>query len=252
MNVVISVVSHNHFAVIKRLQCLPKLAKLFTVYVIDNVAESGLNEWCDENKINYLSNKEKYGFGQNNNIVFNHYFQRDLNDDDWFLVLNPDVSIEPSVISSLINNMTKNTHCFAAINLFKDFNYINHDNSIRHYPSLFDFISSYIFGINKTIIDKNKVTEPIKVDWASGSFMMFRATLFKLLNGFDEKYFMYCEDIDICYRAYKIYGKELIYYPQYQAVHLAAHSNRKLLSKSFIWHVKSIVRFLILKNKYHH
>ena len=44
---------------------------------------------------------------------------------------------------------------------------------------------------------------------------------YRQLNGFDERYFMYCEDIDICYRSCKIHGKRVMYFPNIKAVHLS-------------------------------
>ena len=68
-------------------------------------------------------------------------------------------------------------------------------------------MSSFLFQKNKTIIDKFSLNEESFTDWAAGSLLLFSADTYKKLNGFDEKYFMYCEDIDICYRYKKIDGR---------------------------------------------
>ncbi|MDQ9204053.1 hypothetical protein QBS70_02600, partial [Cronobacter sakazakii] len=47
--------------------------------------------------------------------------------------------------------------------------------------------------------------------------------LYERLEGFDTKYYMYCEDIDICLRANLIIGAKLTYIPSVRAIHLAAH-----------------------------
>ncbi|EBA4721521.1 glycosyltransferase family 2 protein, partial [Salmonella enterica] len=78
--------------------------------------------------------------------------------------------------------------------------------------------------------------------------LIFKAEFFSKLNGFNEKYFMYCEDIDICWRANKIYNTSVLYLPQYVGVHLAQFNNRKILSRHFLWHIKSIILFLMYKN----
>ncbi|EGR3506856.1 glycosyl transferase family 2, partial [Vibrio parahaemolyticus] len=75
-------------------------------------------------------------------------------------------------------------------------------------------------------------------------FIAIKAIHYKKLNGFDENYFMYCEDIDLCYRS-KQEGESVLYLPNISAIHFAAHNNRKLLSKHFYWHLKSVFRFLI-------
>ncbi|EOV0841036.1 glycosyltransferase family 2 protein, partial [Cronobacter sakazakii] len=99
-------------------------------------------------------------------------------------------------------------------------------------------------GVNKTIVDKNSITKNTFVDWASGSFLLFTSQLYERLEGFDTKYYMYCEDIDICLRANLIIGAKLTYIPSVRAIHLAAHANRKLFSKNFIWHFSSAMRYL--------
>jgi GT2 family glycosyltransferase len=67
---------------------------------------------------------------------------------------------------------------------------------------------------------------------------------YRALKGFDEGYFMYCEDIDICYRAKQL-ATDILYFQDIKAVHLAQHSNRRVFSKHFFWHLKSIARFLL-------
>ena len=53
---------------------------------------------------------------------------------------------------------------------------------------------------------------PFEVDWVSGGAMIIRKNIFSELGGFDEKYFMYYEDADLCLRAAKK-GYKVIYYP---------------------------------------
>ena len=57
----------------------------------------------------------------------------------------------------------------------------------------------------------------LAVDWAAGSFLLFKASLFRKLGGFDPGYFMYCEDIDICWRAQKLFNQQLLFNPNIKA-----------------------------------
>lgn len=252
MSIVISVVSHNHFKIIKTLQSLENLAPHFEIFLIDNIKESGLQEWCRTYNINYLSNNIKLGFGENNNKIFNTAFKEGIGDDDWFLVLNPDVVVKKEHIFELVERMRHDRVRLATVNLYKDNEFKIYDNAVRHFPSMADFVKSYLTGYNPTIIDKSQITEPSKVDWASGSFLMFQALLYKQIGGFDKGYFMYCEDIDICLRSTALQKEKVTFYPTVKALHFAAHSNRKLLSKSFFWHVKSMIRYLWVKKMMQH
>ncbi|MGS3183506.1 glycosyltransferase [Aeromonas taiwanensis] len=250
MKVVISVVSHYHFDLIKSLKCIGNLADKFDVFVIDNVKEDGFEQWCEHSNINYLSNDKKIGFGENNNKVFQAAYKEGGGEDCWFLVLNPDVIVSPEDVLALIYNMRSDNSRVATINLFRDEGFIKYDNSIRKFPSLTDFIKSYVTGNNPSVLDKDLIAQSMHVDWASGAFLMFDANLYAKLNGFDIRYYMYCEDIDICFRASRIVNERVMYYPSIKAVHLAAHSNRKLFSKNFAWHVRSIIRYLLVRMHY--
>jgi len=61
-------------------------------------------------------------------------------------------------------------------------------------------------------------TEPYTVDWVSGTIMLIRRDLWDKLDGFDEDYFMYWEDADLCYRTKKA-GYRTVYYPGSSVVH---------------------------------
>lgn len=252
MQVNISVVSHGHFNLIKKLGCIDLLSneRMVDICVVDNIGEKGFRTWCNERNITYIKNDIRQGFGENNNKAFEFFYEKYLRViSDWhFLVLNPDVFISSEQLHLLIDTVQCGAIKFSCINLFKDANYNIYDNSVRKYPSLLDFLSSFVFANNKTILNKSLIKEPQKVEWASGSFLLFNSSLYKALKGFDEGYFMYCEDIDICMRANMLHNCQLTYLPQIKALHLAAHENRKIFSKHFVWHVRSMLRYLLIKN----
>lgn len=242
----ISVVSHGHFNLIKQLNCLPALAaqQSITVCLLDNIGEDFFAAWCDENKIVYLVNSTPKGFGENNNIIFNSL---KLSSEDFFLVMNPDVSISHESIDAAVFYATNQSKELVAINLFKDDAFSVYDPSIRKFPGFFDFVKSFLGFANNTIIDKRNIETPKEVDWASASFLLFSSSLYDRLAGFDTRYYMYCEDIDICYRARYKFDTCVWYCPVIKAVHRAAHENRRLFSRHFKWHVSSVFKFLLLK-----
>ncbi len=110
-------------------------------------------------------------------------------------------------------------------------------------------------------IDKDK---PSYVDWVSGCCLMIRRDFFKLCGGFDDRYFLYFEDVDICRKAKK-YNKSVIYNPLFEIIHDAQHSSR--IKKGFInsiftnklarYHINSWLKYIfkwrgdyLLKIKY--
>ncbi len=247
MKVFISVVSHGHGELIKRLGCIITLSKKYDVVVKINKEEAGLSEFFKVNNIRYIDDNYGLGFGHNNNLVFKFCKEElGMRNKDFFFVINPDIITDCSTIDYLVDLMTKDNTKIASVNLFKDRELNIPDNSIRCFPSLFQFVRSFLGLGNTAIIEKSSILTSLEVDWAAGSFLAFNVRHYADLKGFDEGYFMYCEDIDICYRSNK-FGVPVTFYPQIRITHLAEHANRKIVSKHFVWHVKSVFRFLLGK-----
>jgi GT2 family glycosyltransferase len=86
--------------------------------------------------------------------------------------------------------------------------------------------------------------EPIQADWMLGAFLLLRREMLDELGGFDERFRLYGEDIELCYRAAKA-GWERWYVPQAVVVHRhAAETDHKLLTRRTLWHWRGIARFV--------
>lgn len=247
MKVFFSVVSHGHSELIHKLGCLTNLVNDFEVVVKSNKPDDEFSVLNDSRNFHWIDEQHFCGFGHNNNIVFDYCCSElGMKEDDYFIVLNPDVIVSSTEIDLLIRKMIVNGSKLAAINLYKDYERTIFDDSIRKFPSFMQFVKSFLGLGNSAVIDKNIIRVNRSVDWAAGSFLGFKVSHYAALSGFDEKYFMYCEDIDICYRSYLL-DERVLYFPEIKAVHLAKHANRKLFSKHFYWHVTSVTRFLLTK-----
>jgi len=87
-------------------------------------------------------------------------------------------------------------------------------------------------------------TEPVEADWLLGGFLMLRRSMLEELGGFDEGFFLYGEDIDLCYRAARA-GWERWYVPAAVVEHEhQAVTDRRLLTRRTIWHWRGILRFV--------
>lgn len=247
MNIFISVISHGHSELINKLECLSELSEGFNVVVKSNKPKDCFDDINRKSNFHWLNGDYGLGFGHNNNIVY-EYCRKFLGmvGRDYFVVLNPDVIIKADEILTLIEKMNANFTKISAINLFKDNDKTIYDNSIRDFPSFSQFAKSFLGLGNRAILDKSELNTPSYIDWAAGSFLAFKASHYAELDGFDENYFMYCEDIDICYRSHLL-GERVLYFPEIKAIHLAKHANRNVVSKHFYWHVKSVIRFLVTK-----
>ncbi|WP_249546301.1 hypothetical protein [Escherichia coli] len=170
--------------------------------VKDNIGNDELKRVCEKYEVEYFCNYKKMGFGQNNNEMVSKIINKHkINDNlDYVLFLNPDVLIKHEVLVSFYKYIISKNIKASTIDLFKNEDFTKRDEFIRKFPTLTDFVSSIIFNINKTKIDRSKIIEPCEIDWCAGSFLCINLAIFRDIMGFDERYYMYCEDIDLCYR----------------------------------------------------
>jgi GT2 family glycosyltransferase len=90
----------------------------------------------------------------------------------------------------------------------------------------------------------DRPTEPVEADWMLGGFLMLRRTMFEELGGFDEGFFLYGEDIDLCYRAWRS-GWSCWYVPSAVVEHEhQAVTDRRLFTRRTLWHWRGILRFV--------
>jgi GT2 family glycosyltransferase len=87
-------------------------------------------------------------------------------------------------------------------------------------------------------------TEPVEADWMLGGFLMLRRAMLDELGGFDEGFFLYGEDIDLCYRAWHA-GWTVWYVPGATVEHEhQAVTDHRLFTRRTLWHWRGIARFV--------
>ncbi|MFC4863896.1 glycosyltransferase [Pseudomonas sp. MAHUQ-62] len=214
------------------------------VVVIDNLGEQKLQAHCEALSIDYLKNEKSHGFSSNNNKAFLRFLNIfDLSDSDYFVCCNPDVEISDGFLSEFVLQVSSRLPDIVSINLFRDRSFTKPDASIRHFPRLSDYFFALLGGVNPACIDRSAVRRVEHFDWAAGSFLAFTVRLFRQLDGFDERYFMYFEDVDICLRAWRERNVKVCYFPQVKAFHPGGFRNRSIFSRHFCWYLKSFFRF---------
>lgn len=246
MSIFVAVVSHNHSNDIiygLKPHKINALANV-TVVIKDNRPCGKLHKYCEKHGIDYLPNVHRKGFGQNNNDIYLYCrIKYNMTDDDLFIALNPDVIVNPNTFQQLDKLMVKHEVNLAAPNLYKDAQMKTLEGSVRKFPMPWDFISSFVFKSQRTTVARERLNTPASVDWASGAFLAFRAKLYKKLSGFDPRYYLYCEDLDICWRAKILLDEPTWYFPDIKAIHKGHRHSRSLLSIYFCWHVTSVIKF---------
>jgi GT2 family glycosyltransferase len=116
------------------------------------------------------------------------------------------------------------------------------DDNLRRLPKFSLIIRRYILrtlGIN---IDPDYLIKdtPFHVDWIAGLFMLTSSNAFSRVGGFDQNYFMYYEDADLCIRC-RLAGYSVICHPSLIMTHNARRASFKNV-KHLIWHVKSVFK----------
>ena len=113
---------------------------------------------------------------------------------------------------------------------------VNEEGQIQDYARMLPSPAA-LFG--RYLGRERKVQAFDKPEWVNGAFMLFPAKVFGKIGGFDERYFMYCEDVDICLRL-QLAGFKLAQ-SDVRVVH-AARRNTRANFKHFLWHITSLVR----------
>ena len=101
-------------------------------------------------------------------------------------------------------------------------------DSERELPSPFSLIRRRLLGRRET-----------RVDWVNAACMVVPTPVWRELDGFDERYFMYCEDVDFCLRL-RLRGLQLVKVPV-RIVHTGQRASGRNL-KHLVWHVRSLVQ----------
>ena len=98
-------------------------------------------------------------------------------------------------------------------------------------------------ALSRTYLMSDMVDDrPSVVDWVSGAAMAMQAAVFHRLNGFDEYYFLYCEDVDLCKRASQA-GILTRYSHDVKVVHAIGGSSRQNLIRALLYRHDSVWRY---------
>ncbi|MFT5636897.1 MAG: N-acetylglucosaminyl-diphospho-decaprenol L-rhamnosyltransferase [Cognaticolwellia sp.] len=249
---IIAIISHGHLDYISGNVELQKISNRddVTVIIKDNLKEKLLEALCKHTGYTYITSPEVLGFGENNNYCFD-YAQKNIptSSADWFLVVNPDVIIECKEFDKLVFELNNNDGDFFTPNLFKNNGYTTPENSIRRFASFINLLNPFLLKPINTPYNKVYLKDKSCIEWASGAFLCIKVDLFTAVNGFNGAYFMYYEDVDLCFRLMQK-GVPLRFLKNIKAVHKGEYKNRSIFSKHFRWYLTSLFRFLIFQSRY--
>ncbi len=210
------------------------------LFLIDNSPSNILEKEFNDPEITYFFMNKNVGFGKGHNTILN----RIKNVSDFHLILNPDVEFDGSVVSKMIKEIGKveNVAMIAPKVTFPngEFQY-----TCRKYPTplemAFRRMNMFKKYVHKREYRGTDLTKPFYPDFIHGCFMLFRTVDFVRIGGFDERYFLYMEDVDICRKIDKM-GKKKLYYPNVEINHSLRKGSSKN-SRLFFVHLNSSIKY---------
>jgi len=219
------------------------------------------NASTEKESVGYLENAEKkglvkliklvknVGFGGGNNVGAKNAKGK------YILILNPDIFVNEDSVQKMVNYME--AHPDVGV-LGPKLVYPNEDvqDSCRRHMSFSDLVIKRTFlrkipflgrRVDKYVMqdfDHNKVQE---VDLLVGACFMIPRHVYEKIGGFDERYFLFMEDFDLCREIHKA-GYKVVYFPEVAVTHnhkrLSGGSVLKLLGRKVFWiHIMSAAKY---------
>lgn len=243
-------------------QCIKNIVNLnlsfdYEVIVVDNNSQDNSEETIAELRekyanlnLKFIGQHENRGMGAGNNAGIQEA------QGEYVLILNPDVVVLGKSIERLLSFIKDRPHvgCVAPQLLNPNKSY---QQSRYRFPEFFMplFIRT---GLNRLgrhqlrnyFMDDVPTNYPHKIDWARGSALLFRRQVLEKTHGFDERYFMYLEDTDLCRRIWQA-GYEIWYIPEAKMIHYYFRESGgeiwlKDLTKKMAWiHIASWLRYFL-------
>jgi GT2 family glycosyltransferase len=230
----VSIIIVNHNGKEFTAQCVRSLKKVrspepYEIIVVDNASEDGTAELLQKEcaDIVFLPQERNKGFGAANNIGA----QKARG--EYLFFVNNDIVFKKDALAPLKDFLDSHEHAGAVAPML-----LNADGryQVSHakYPSLTNEFRTKIGTV--IFSSKPKDLSPRQVEWVSFAAVMIRKNTFEMIRGFDERYFMYFEDADICYRL-KNAGFPIYFYAAAECIHLGGKSwspnNTAMLRKEY-------------------
>jgi len=226
-----SVVSHGHGEMVWRLvDMLVACPEVTQVIVTLNIPEA--SPALVHDKVVLVRNDIPKGFGANHNAAF------DLAMGVFYCVINPDIELTQNPFGALRETLVDCCVGLAAP-LVVGATGLTED-SMRRFLTPRSFLKR-LLGMASGAYSLQQGESHFTPDWVAGMFMLFRSEAYAKVGGFDERYFMYCEDADICTRLWKT-GYKVVGCLSASVIHNAQRASHRSL-KHLFWHLRSMARY---------
>jgi GT2 family glycosyltransferase len=230
VDVILSVVivSYNTASYLRK--CLESIFKhtstiTYEVIVVDNASKDGSVEMIrkDFPEIRLFAMPENLGFTKGNNVGIKAAAGK------YVLILNPDTEINDNAFVKIVEFLEKNPQAVGATCKLVGVDGKWQMSAFR-YPTLFTKWLFYSVAMLLPLppieaMSNVDVLKPFEADWIVGAAMIIRTEALKNVGGFDEKIFMFSEDVDLCIRLKKATGKKIYYTPGATIIHVGRVSH---------------------------
>lgn len=213
------------------------------ILVVDNNSQDGSPDFIRQSfpEVRLLANSENIGFGAANNRG------AAASRGAYLLFLNTDTEVYPGALSRLIQELDKEKSAGAAGPLL-----VQEGGRVQvSCGSRVNFLSEMwkkILGNTLSAVRLKRLHKSIDVHWLSGACLLIRRSAWDQASGFDETFFLYFEDIDLCYRLNKL-GWRLRYVPAARVFHEGGASTSRIGMKSRLFYRSSQVYFYRKHNR---
>ncbi len=228
------------------------------VWVVDNASADGSAEMVRQRfpAVRLVAHDENLGFAAGNNLALRAMGFGQEATPRHVLFLNPDTRVVDDALGEMARFLDSTPRAGAA-----GARLVHGDGSFQHsafaFPGLAQIFFDF-FPLHHRLLDSRlngryprrlyDGRKPFAVDHPLGAALMVRAETLAQLGGFDERFFMYCEEIDLC-RRIQAEGWKIYCVPQAQIVHLVAQSTRQFRDRMFVALWRS--RFLMFEKHKH-
>lgn len=235
---------HTSHKDLKRLIECVEQSEVQVLFVIDNSSNDELRDFVKDNqRIRYI-HSVNLGYGSGHNVAIKQAIELGAK---YHAVLNPDVYWNGDVLTRLTDFMDRTPDCGLVMPK------IIYPSGETQYlckllPTPMDLIGRRFIPF-KTYQEKHDYSYELhwsgydkimEVPSLSGCFMFMRVAVLKEIGGFDERYFMYAEDLDLCRRIGEV--SKTIFFPEISVVHeydKGSYKSKKLLK----YHIKSVIKY---------
>lgn len=229
--VTVSLVSHGHgamvWSLIDQLLTVPEVSRIVLTL---NIAEA-VPETLDP-KVVLIRNAEPKGFGANHNAAFQSC------ETPCFCVLNPDIELIENPFPKLLSDLMLDRVGLCAPLILGADGHV--EDSARRFMTPWRIFLRKV-GLASGAYQLTAGAKPICPEWVAGMFMLFKSEAYRTIGGFDDAYFMYCEDTDICTRLW-LNGERVVVDPAASVIHQAQRASRTNW-RHLRWHLVSMMRF---------